>query len=127
MAVCTRHPAGSTSAQLAGMSQPRHALGAARSSTSGISSALAALLADTFPPKNTLRPARASAGGMSSALAALLAGATHAFLPRYSPAALLSALQHYKVTATIAVPTMLHDLLAAASVSYTHLTLPTKA
>ena len=55
-----------------------------------------------------------SAGGISSALAAIMAGCMHAFLPRYSPTYLWEMLQRYRVSATIAVPTMLIDVLAEA-------------
>ena len=59
-------------------------------------------------------PSQLRAGGISSALAALMAGCGHAFLPRYTPAALLAALQAHRVSATTAVPTMLSDLVQAA-------------
>ena len=47
-----------------------------------------------------------------------MAGSRHAFLPRYSPAALLATLSQRRVTATIAVPAMLVDLVAAAARSH---------
>jgi acyl-CoA synthetase (AMP-forming)/AMP-acid ligase II len=51
------------------------------------------------------------AGGISSALAAILAGAKHAFLPKFTAAELSSAIAQHQVTAMIAVPTMLQDLV----------------
>ncbi|GBF96919.1 hypothetical protein Rsub_08999 [Raphidocelis subcapitata] len=51
-------------------------------------------------------------GGLSSALAALLAGAQHVFMPRYSPADTARLVRRHRVTALIAVPAMVEDLLA---------------
>lgn len=52
------------------------------------------------------------AGGISSALAVLMAGGCHVFLQKYSPSALLAAVQQHRVSAMIAVPTMLQDICA---------------
>lgn len=54
-------------------------------------------------------------GGLSSAHAALMAGCTHVFLPRFAPGAALEAMDRHRVTAFIAVPTMLQDMAAAAA------------
>ncbi|GFR39868.1 hypothetical protein Agub_g368 [Astrephomene gubernaculifera] len=54
-------------------------------------------------------------GGLSSAFAALTAGAVHVFMRRFDPAAALGAIVRHRVTAFIAVPTMLQDLAAAAA------------
>jgi acyl-activating enzyme 14 len=53
-------------------------------------------------------------GGISSAHAALAAGARHALLPRFSAASAVGAIERLGVTALIAVPAMLSDLLDAA-------------
>jgi acyl-activating enzyme 14 len=53
-------------------------------------------------------------GGLSSALAMLAARARNVFLPRFDGAALLAAIRRHGVTAFIAVPAMVADLLAAA-------------
>jgi acyl-activating enzyme 14 len=54
-------------------------------------------------------------GGLASALAALAAGAAHAFLPAYSPAAALAAIRAERATVLIAVPATAADLAAAAA------------
>jgi acyl-activating enzyme 14 len=54
-------------------------------------------------------------GGLASALAALAAGAAHAFLPAYSPAAALAAIRAHGATALIAVPATAADFAAAAA------------
>ena len=54
-------------------------------------------------------------GGLSSALAMLLAGARHVFLPRFDAAGALAAIQKEGVTAFIAVPAMVADLVAEAA------------
>ncbi len=54
-------------------------------------------------------------GGLSSAHAALMAGCTHVFLPRFAPGAALEAMDRHRVTAFIAVPTMLQDMAAEAA------------
>ncbi|PNH10278.1 2-succinylbenzoate--CoA ligase, chloroplastic/peroxisomal [Tetrabaena socialis] len=54
-------------------------------------------------------------GGLSSACAALMGGAAHVFLPRFEAGAALRAIVRQRVTAFIAVPTMLQDLAAAAA------------
>ncbi|PRW57638.1 2-succinylbenzoate-- chloroplastic peroxisomal [Chlorella sorokiniana] len=54
-------------------------------------------------------------GGLCSALAMLAAGARHVFLPRFDGPALLDAIRQHSVTSFIAVPTMVAELLAAAS------------
>lgn len=46
-------------------------------------------------------------GGLSSALAVLMAGGRHVVLDKFSPEAVLAAVQRHAVTAMIAVPTML--------------------
>jgi acyl-CoA synthetase (AMP-forming)/AMP-acid ligase II len=58
------------------------------------------------------RQRAAHAGGISSALAAVAAGAQHAFLPRFSAAGLVAVVAQHRVSALIAVPTMLQDLAA---------------
>jgi acyl-activating enzyme 14 len=54
-------------------------------------------------------------GGLSSAFAVLMARGAHVFLPRYSSAAALALIRQHAVTALIAVPTMMQDLVAQAA------------
>lgn len=53
-------------------------------------------------------------GGLSSAFAALMAGASHVFLPKFSAADVLDAVQRCQVSSMIAVPVMLQDMVALA-------------
>ncbi|CAD7696998.1 unnamed protein product [Ostreobium quekettii] len=53
-------------------------------------------------------------GGLSSALAMLMAGAVHVFMAKFSGRGAVEAIQETRVTALIAVPTMLVDMGAAA-------------
>ncbi|KAK9822154.1 hypothetical protein WJX81_000324 [Elliptochloris bilobata] len=52
-------------------------------------------------------------GGLSSALAVLAAGAVQVFMPMFSAPAALALIARHRVTALIAVPAMLVDLLGA--------------
>ncbi|KAL6762482.1 hypothetical protein V8C86DRAFT_1784688 [Haematococcus lacustris] len=54
-------------------------------------------------------------GAISSALACLMTGAAHVLLPRFNPHHALHLMQEHGVTAFIAVPTIMQDLVRAAA------------
>ncbi|KAJ9529207.1 hypothetical protein QJQ45_007871 [Haematococcus lacustris] len=54
-------------------------------------------------------------GAISSALACLMAGAAHVLLPRFNPHHALHLMQEHGVTAFIAVPAIMQDLVRAAA------------
>ena len=56
-------------------------------------------------------------GGLVSWLAMLQVGARHVFMPKYSRTALLRLVPRHRVTAFIAVPAMIVDLLGTDDVS----------
>ena len=56
-------------------------------------------------------------GGLVSWLAMLQVGARHVFMPKYSRTALLRLVSQHQVTAFIAVPAMIVDLVGTQEVS----------
>ena len=56
-------------------------------------------------------------GGLVSWLAMLQVGARHVFMPKYSRTALLRLVPQHRVTAFIAVPAMIADLVGTQEVS----------
>lgn len=54
-------------------------------------------------------------GGLSSALAALSVGAHHIFMPKFNATLALHMISTHNVTAFIAVPTMITDIVSAAA------------
>lgn len=54
-------------------------------------------------------------GGLSSAFAVLAVGATQVFMPAFKPAQALSLVSNLSVTAFIAVPAILHDLVSESN------------
>ncbi len=58
-------------------------------------------------------------GGLSSAVAVLMAGGTHLFMGGFTAGNTLDVIQSSKVTAFIAVPAMIADLVAAAAATGT--------
>ncbi|KAJ0796869.1 putative o-succinylbenzoate--CoA ligase [Helianthus annuus] len=64
-------------------------------------------------------------GGLSSALTMLMVGGCHVLLPKFEAKLALEAIEEYRVTSFITVPTIMSDVISLIRAKYTRKELPT--
>ncbi|KAF5775244.1 putative o-succinylbenzoate--CoA ligase [Helianthus annuus] len=64
-------------------------------------------------------------GGLSSALTMLMVGGCHVLMPKFEAKLAFEAIEEYRVTSLITVPTIMSDIISLIRTKYTRKELPT--